>query len=328
MDLFTHVLFAYLVSFVIWGPSAPQYIAAGALAGGLPDADIILIPISHYFKILRHRGIVHSIIGITVIAAIGSLLVHLLPYFGTASVFLYFIAMEIGGLLHILLDGATQYSITPFAPFSTRKIAFNIDTAVNIIALMMSITATIILIAEHGSVSPAIWIETVGAIWAVYAGYFLLRIVNWRKANKTKKERGYLKAIPTINPFIWELVNCADSKKGYTIEYQQLSLFKKLTTKKRVLHIIRNRPSFGPVNSAKEALNRTYSAVLKKDRFLASRFHFGEAFAKREVYKVFWYGIGDKMFNLTFGVSGEINRRTGKTQLKIGLIRLPKYVRG
>jgi membrane-bound metal-dependent hydrolase YbcI (DUF457 family) len=327
MDLFTHVLFAYLVSFVVWGPSAPQYIAAGALAGGLPDADILLIPVAHYFQLLRHRGIVHSLVGITVIAAFGSLLVHSLPYFGTASIFLYFIAMEIGGLLHIFLDGATQYSITPFAPFSTRKIEFNIDTAVNVIALIISMTSMIILLAEHGAVSSTIWIETVWILWGVYAGYFLLRILTWRNANKIKKEKNYLKAIPTINPFVWELVNCIDSKKEYNIEYQKLSLFKKITAKKHTLHIIKKRIYSGPVNSTKEALNRTYSAALKKNKFLALQFHFGEAFANRDVYKVFWYTIGDRLFNLTLGVSGEINRHTGKMQLKTTFIHLHKYVR-
>ncbi|MCI4329930.1 MAG: metal-dependent hydrolase, partial [Thermoplasmata archaeon] len=74
MDLFTHVVFAYLLSFVIWGPAAPQYIAAGALAGGLPDADALLFPLARRFPLLEHHGITHSILGVTLVAAAGSFL--------------------------------------------------------------------------------------------------------------------------------------------------------------------------------------------------------------------------------------------------------------
>ncbi len=116
LDLFTHVIFAYLLSFVIWGPAAPQYIAAGALAGGLPDADILLFPLARRFPALEHRGIVHSILGVTVIAAVGSVLVPYLPYFGLASAPLYFVAMEIGGLSHLVLDGFTNFPTAPRAP--------------------------------------------------------------------------------------------------------------------------------------------------------------------------------------------------------------------
>ena len=124
MDLFTHVIFAYLLSFIIWGPAAPQYIAAGAL-GRLPDADILLYPLTRWFPSLHHRGAVHTIVGVTIIAAVGSLLVPYLPYFTHASTLLYFVAMEIGGLSHLVLDGFTNYAVRPLLPFSGRSLRLN-----------------------------------------------------------------------------------------------------------------------------------------------------------------------------------------------------------
>ena len=135
MDLFTHVIFAYLLSFIIWGPAAPQFIAAGALAGGLPDADVLLFPLTRWFPSLHHRGTVHTIVGVTIIAAAGSFLVPFLPYFTHASTLLYFVAMEIGGLSHLLLDAFTNYAVRPLYPFSARAFRLNADVAVSLVTM-------------------------------------------------------------------------------------------------------------------------------------------------------------------------------------------------
>ncbi|MGA7650021.1 MAG: metal-dependent hydrolase, partial [Thermoplasmata archaeon] len=71
MDLFSHVLVAYLLTYGVFGPQ-PQYLAAGALAGGLPDADALFFPLAKRFPILRHHGITHSLTGVTVVAVVGA----------------------------------------------------------------------------------------------------------------------------------------------------------------------------------------------------------------------------------------------------------------
>ena len=70
MDLLTHVLVGFLLTYGIVGLKA-LYLAAGALAGGLPDADILFIPLARRFPILRHHGITQSVFGVTVVAAVG-----------------------------------------------------------------------------------------------------------------------------------------------------------------------------------------------------------------------------------------------------------------
>ena len=77
MDLFTHVLVAYLVTFGIVG-FKPSYLAAGALGGGLPDADALFFPIARRFPVLRHHGITHSIFGVSLVAGAGALVAPLL----------------------------------------------------------------------------------------------------------------------------------------------------------------------------------------------------------------------------------------------------------
>ena len=160
MDLFTHVIFAYLLSFIIWGPAAPQYIAAGSLAGGLPDADILLFPLTRWFPSLHHRGAVHTVLGVTIIAVAGSFLVPYLPYFTHASTLLYFVAMEIGGLSHLALDGFTNYAVRPLLPFSGRPLRLNADVAVSLVTMTLTGVCLIVLILEHGTVPFGLWEET------------------------------------------------------------------------------------------------------------------------------------------------------------------------
>src|SRR5208337_5545527 len=69
MDPFSHLLLGYLLGFGLWGPSGLPYVVAAAVGGALPDADVALFPLSDRFPLLRHRGISHSIVGVTLIAA-------------------------------------------------------------------------------------------------------------------------------------------------------------------------------------------------------------------------------------------------------------------
>ena len=93
MDLFTHVLIAYLLTFGLTGPN-PSYLAAGALAGGLPDADALFFPLARRFPILRHHGITHSLFGVTIVALVGAVVA---PFLAPGSTIVYFLVMEAGG---------------------------------------------------------------------------------------------------------------------------------------------------------------------------------------------------------------------------------------
>ena len=323
MDLFTHVIFAYLLSFVIWGPAAPQYIAAGALAGGLPDADILLWPLTRWFPSLHHRGIVHSVLGVTVIAAVGAFLVPFLPYFTHASTLLYFVAMEIGGLSHLGLDGFTHYAVTPLAPFSRRRLRMDADVAVNFGTLMLTGATLAILIVEHGTVRFDVWIETVWILIGVYGAYLGLRSVARWRAGVHRKREGYSAVVPTTHPLVWLLADEQDGPDRYRIRYRSLRLGQGASTEGRSMEVAKVPPSGGPVDSAQAALDRTYLPALAKNRWLSSRYHFGEAIPHGNVFEVFWYVVEAGGFGRGIGVHGDIDRTTGEVRLQSGFFRLP-----
>jgi membrane-bound metal-dependent hydrolase YbcI (DUF457 family) len=323
MDLFTHVVFAYLLSFVIWGPGNPQYIAAGALAGGLPDADALLFPLARRFPILQHHGITHSILGVTGIALVGSFLLPFLPYFPHSSTLLYFVAMEIGGLSHVFLDGFTHFAVSPFLPFSWRALRLDADVAINVIMLTLTCITLVTLSVERGTVPFSLWVETAWILTAIYGGYLLMRgIARWR-AGLVRTREGFSGVAPTTLPWVWTLVDRQDLPDRYFIRYRPYHFGEKTPGRERQMGVAKIRPIGGPVHSPQEALERTYAAAMEKNRWLSIRSHFGEAVARGEVFDVVWYMVEGARSGRTFGVRGTIDRATGEMHLRSGLVRPP-----
>jgi membrane-bound metal-dependent hydrolase YbcI (DUF457 family) len=327
MDLFTHVVFAYLLSFVIWGPGNPQYIAAGALAGGLPDADALLFPLARRFPILEHHGITHSIVGVTIVAGGGSILLPYLPYFPHASTLGYFVAMEIGGLSHVFLDGFTHFAVTPFMPFSLRRLRLDADVAINIFMLTLTSITLVTLALERGTVPFTIWVETAWLLTATYGGYLLVRgVARWR-AGVVRHREGYTSVMPTTNPRVWTLLEKEDTPARYRVRYRRYRFGELVPQPERSMEVSKLGPRTGPVRTPQEALERTYSAALDRNRWMATRAHAGEAVARGDVFDVTWYIVEVGGFGRTLGVRGEIDGPTGAMRLRSGFFRLPSSPR-
>lgn len=323
MDLFTHVIFAYLLSFIIWGPTAPQYIAAGALAGGLPDADILLFPLTRWFPSLHHRGAVHTVVGVTIIAAVGSLLVPYLPYFIHASTLLYFVAMEIGGLSHLVLDGFTNYAVRPLLPFSGRSLRLNADVAVSLVTMALTGVTLVVLVFEHGNVAFGVWEETAWILVGVYGGYLVLRgIARWR-AGLLRRKFGYAEVLPSTNPWRWLLLEETETPDRYHIRFHRLELGTGITGSDRTLDVAKLPSTSGPVTTPQAALERTYLPAMAESEWLAESYHFGEVAEKGPVYEVWWYIVSQAAGRRAYGVHGEIDRTTGTMHLRSGFMRLP-----
>jgi membrane-bound metal-dependent hydrolase YbcI (DUF457 family) len=323
VDLFTHVIFAYLLSFIIWGPAAPQYIAAGALAGGLPDADVLLFPLTRWIPSLHHRGAVHTVIGVTIIAAVGAFLVPYLPYFTHASTLLYFVAMEIGGLSHLVLDGFTNYSVRPLLPFSGRELRLNADVAVSLVTMALTGVTLVVLILEHGTVPFGVWEETAWILVGVYGGYLVLRgVARWR-AGLLRRQFGFAEVLPSTNPWRWLLLEERETPERYHIRFHRLELGAGMTGSDRSLDVAKVPPTPGPVPSPQAALERTYLPAMAESEWLAESYHFGEAVEKGGVYEVWWYIVSQAAGRRAYGVHGEIDRASGTMRLRSGFMRLP-----
>jgi membrane-bound metal-dependent hydrolase YbcI (DUF457 family) len=323
MDLFTHVLYAYLLSFVLWGPAAPQYIAAGALAGGLPDADVLLFPLARKFPALEHRGIVHTVLSVTAISIAGAFLLPYLPYFPHASTLLYFVAMEIGGVSHLVLDGLTSFAVTPLQPFSKRVLRLDVEVGVNFGMLGVTLASLTLLAVERGTVPFSIWTYTTWGLVALYGGYLLLRGGTKLWALRIARRSGYRSVMPTSGPWAWIAVECEETAARYRIRYRTLNLGSGFSGPDHAMDVATQPPTAGPVDSAAAALDRSYAPALALSELLAMRYRFGQATERGSVFDVVWYMVGVGGFGRSFGVKGTVDRATGEVRLKSGFVRIP-----
>ena len=278
MDLFTHVLVAYLVSFGLVG-FQPGYLAAGAIAGGLPDGDIFFFPLARRFPILRHHGITHSIFGVTVVAAVGGGLVA--PMLAPGNPWTYFLVMEAGGLAHMLMDGFTHFSVPPLLPFSERKLEIDADRAINFLTLAVSVVAFYLLLGvERNHVEFWVYLDTVYGLMAFFATYFAIRLAGRFLVRRALPSMGPGSVpIPTSNPLRWLILS--ERREGGTITttFAQYHLGRGITMGPLAVTapIDPDPARTGPVESAADALERSYPIARRASSILTDTYHFGEA---------------------------------------------------
>lgn len=313
MDLFTHVIIAYLISFGLTLGKSPVYIAAGSLAGGLPDSDILLMPLARRFPLLRHHGITHSIAGVSVFAVAGALLGPMLVPGANAWYLLLF--MEIGGLVHIFLDGFTHFAVPPLAPFSDVELHLDADRAVNGVTLAISLTSFFLLVYERNTVPFATWLLTGWVLLSVYLAYLALRGIGRYLAGVKMRELGLTVVVPTSSPFHWFLVEERETKDSWSSRVAQYTVGRgKPTVQKRIGVANFERPS-GPVATTEDAIQQSYGPAMKRSRWLASSYRYAQVVQEGPHFRVHWFSIEYSMFGRAPGVLVELDGTSGVTQV-------------
>ncbi len=291
MDLFTHVLIGYLLAFGLVGDQT-NYLVAGAIAGGLPDADVLFFPIARRFPLMRHHGITHSILGVTIIAAVGGLV--LAPLIAPGNPLLYFAVMLLAGLGHMFSDGFTHYSVPPLLPFSERKLELDADRAVNLVTLGVSVTSIwVMLSVERGHAPYWVFQATVYGLMAFFAAYFIARLAARFYIGRQIKSLPFRIPVPTANPFTWLVLAEERAAGRFRTTFARYSIGRGISQGPFSVDVpIDPAPATGPVRTAKEALERSYALARKVRGFFEDTYHFGEA---REAgaggWFAWWYSL-------------------------------------
>jgi membrane-bound metal-dependent hydrolase YbcI (DUF457 family) len=318
MDLFTHVILGYLLSYGLVG-YAPQYLAAGALAGGIPDADAFFFPIARRFPILRHHGITHSVLGVTVVALVGGLLIA--PRILPGSPLVYFVVMEAGGLAHMLGDAFTHFSVAPLLPFSPRPLEIDADRAINVITLVASLGSLVLLGSERFHVPFSVYTDTVYAMMAFYAGYLGLRLsLRARMEQIRRAHPGYTHVAPTGNPFRWMLLYERREDGRLRSGYLTYRFLRGVVAGPFSVDVpLEAEPGrAGPVTNREEALARTYPLARTTSRILDDTYHAARAEPLTDGgWKVTWYSLEFSAFGRAAAVrvqvapDGALSARSG-----------------
>jgi len=317
MDPFSHILLAYLLGFGLWGPSGLTYVVASAFAGALPDADVVLYPLSTRFPLLRHRGISHSIVGVTVIAIVGTFIVPRTlawafgPSFGAGSLVFYFVALEVGGLSHVLLDAMDHWSVPIFAPFSKQEYHFDADRIMNFGAMSFTVFSYAVMIYERGRVALWIWETTAWLLLGAALVYFVVRLVARWRAGVAKTREGYDDVIPQANPLLFHFYGRTESDHLLRLRFARYHLLRGVLAAAQPLVLPVEVADLPGVRTPAEAMARSYPAALKASWILGETHHFGVAQANANGFDVFWYSLEMAFLGRAAGVLARVDGRTG-----------------
>jgi membrane-bound metal-dependent hydrolase YbcI (DUF457 family) len=302
VDLFSHVLVAYLLTYALVGLQ-PQYLAAGALAGGLPDADALFFPLARRFPILRHHGITHSLFGVTVVATVGAFLA---PMILPGSILVYFVVMEVGGIAHILQDGFTQFYVPALMPFSPKRLQLDADRAISFVTLVFSVVAFYVLLGvERNHVAMSVYVDSLWAISGFFVVYFGVRLAGRVAIQRHRVLLGEkAQLVPTSNPISWLLISetVRDGRERTT--WARYTLARGITDGPySVEGPLEPAVHAGPPTSATEALAWSYPLARRASRVIETTYHFGEAFQEAAgTWVAVWYSLEFTMFGRSPGV--------------------------
>jgi membrane-bound metal-dependent hydrolase YbcI (DUF457 family) len=293
MDLFTHVIVGYLLSYGLVG-FQPQYLAAGALAGGLPDADVIFFPISRRFPILAHHGITHSIFGVTAVALVGGLVFA--PMIAPGVPLLYFAVMEAAGLGHMLSDAFTHFSVAPLLPFSKRPLQIDADRAINFVTLVASVTSLFLLGFERFRVPFGLYLLTIYGMMAFYGGYFAIRLIGRAGIARVRRVLPEFNVVaPTANPLLWMLLYEHREGGRHRSGFLRYRLGRGVVEGPWRVDVPLEDPAnppAGPVATASEALERSYPLARRTSDVLDNTYHFAQVRSEGNgCWDIVWYSL-------------------------------------
>ena len=323
MDPFSHFLLGYLLGFGLWGPGGLQYVVAAAVAGGLPDADVVLFPLSHRFPLLRHRGISHSILGVTILAVVGTIVV---PWalglaFGSAfaagSPWAYFVSLEVGGLSHVLLDAMDHWSVPIFAPFSDREYGFDADRIANFGAMSFTVGAYALMLYERGRVPLWTWEVTAWVLLAAVVTFFVIRL-SMRWWIEGPRRRGhYTSVVPQVNPFSFLLYAEDTTAPGILqMRFARYDLARGRLLPGGSVKGYTGDSAVHPVPSADEAIAVSLKPALAKSWFLGETNRFAKARPTEHGFEVFWYSLELTFWGRAAGVLANVDSSSGAVTVR------------
>jgi membrane-bound metal-dependent hydrolase YbcI (DUF457 family) len=317
MDPFSHILLAYLLGFGVWGPGGIQFVVAAAVAGALPDADVVFYPLSRRFPLLRHRGMSHSIVGVTILSVVGTFVVPqglgwaFGPQFGEGPPLYFFLALEIGGLSHVLLDAMDHWSVPIFAPFSKREFHFDADRIMNLGAMSFTVFSYGIMLYERGRVAIWIWELTAWLMLLAVLAYFAVRLLARWRAGVARIDAGFDAVIPQSNPFVFLLFGRSVVEGELRLRLARFHLLRGFLTPIHSLSVPVDSRMATPINAAPQAMARSYEPALNESWVLGETHHFGESRSVPGGFEVFWYSLEMVFFGRAAGVLARVDTMTG-----------------
>jgi membrane-bound metal-dependent hydrolase YbcI (DUF457 family) len=205
MDIFTHILSGYLVSywsslFFAGGFSSELYVVLGTFMAVIPDMDMFLKPFWGRRPNTSHHGITHMFSFIIIISTI--IYISLAVLLGIQDPGLLLL-MYLTGSMHLLWDFVGTGGVRPFYPFQKRYLKLNLEVGANPLLGIYSLLSMLFLLAIHLGLID--FMDFHKATLIIGAGYPL--DLGARAALRyyfsRRPENREFTALPTLAPFRW-----------------------------------------------------------------------------------------------------------------------------
>jgi membrane-bound metal-dependent hydrolase YbcI (DUF457 family) len=205
MDFFTHLMIGFLISSWVSGSFFSCYVVFGTLMAVLPDFDVLLFPLWRRLPITGHHGLTHAL----AFTALASTSIYILAiHLGFSDIRLLML-MLFTGSMHVFGDFITTWGVMPLYPLDKRYSKLNIDMSINPFLMLYFFIGALVLAASGFHYISLDMNVAATAIGAGYLVYFLVRTVMKVYFTRMTENRGFT-ALPTFNPFRWDLVKRTD----------------------------------------------------------------------------------------------------------------------
>ncbi len=219
MDIFTHLLSGYLVSYWASDPSingSPDnlYLILGTFMAIFPDIDVFLKPIWGRLPHVMHHGIIHSIPFIIISSTIIYSIITAISGFQDYRLLLL---MYLTGCVHLFWDFVGTGGVRPFYPFQKSYARLNLEVGANPLLGIYSLLSFVFLLAI--SLKIIDFVDLITASLLVGAGYILdlgLRAALKSYCSSKPENLGYI-ALPTIAPNRWRFAKRNETKDGIEV---------------------------------------------------------------------------------------------------------------
>jgi len=229
MDNITHTLLGAALSRAGLNQKMRHATVTLMIAANLPDVDVVTGAWGSLAYLKYHRGITHSMVGVTALGLILAGIVFLLERRSWSnhggdgsppSFLLISLVSLVGTWSHLLLDFTNSYGVRPFMPFSDRWVAWDIEFIIDPIILGLLICGLVLpslfrLISEEvGSKGKATGRGAAITVLVLIGLLWLVRDINHRSAIAKLSAFTFRGEDPAViyafprpaNPFLWNSI--------------------------------------------------------------------------------------------------------------------------
>jgi inner membrane protein len=226
MDNLTHTLLGAALSRAGLDQKMRHASVVLMVAANLPDLDIVAGAWGNLAYLQYHRGITHSMVGVTGLGLLFAGVIFFLQRkswrrhpesFSSPSFPVIALVCLVGTWSHLLLDFTNSYGVRPFLPFSSRWVAWDIEFIIDPVILTVLVSGLVLpslfkLISEEvgarakvrgrgGAIVALIFIV---ALWAVRDWNHRSAIAKLSAFTYRGEDTVTLLAYPRpANPFVW-----------------------------------------------------------------------------------------------------------------------------